>query len=420
MSQDIILVTIDCWRYDAVQRMSNLLLLTDNYVRTEAICQSAATNGVFPAILSSMYHPYAYKGCVYPTLKCSGRLKSHIRPLPQVLSEHGYSTGAIVASNPWLNKWAEYFDYFWNDGLSGVSTDVTHFRSSFFRKIRGLHRFILLKDWVTASEVTKRAKDWYVRQKQPRFLWMHLMEPHSPFFPGLKKGLAEGLLKPYRANLQFARSPDNCSEEVLRATQNLYWKSVDKLDEQIPEVLEFFNEDATVLIMADHGQEFFHGVHRHARLYDECVRVPLLIKWTLPDSLELPRKALRQIDLAPTVLRGLDLPIPDNWQGRAIQEKAFLPSPMVNYAPQLERTYIGIRTEGRKFIRTFDSTTGEEMGRELYNLEEDSEEKNNIYNKADAEDLAKYLEEFLQPLKFSSGERERLRRLWERLRKQGM
>lgn len=420
MSQDIILVTIDCWRYDAVQRMRNLLSLTDRYVRTEAICQSAATNGVFPAILSSMYYPYAYKGCIYPTLKCSGRLRSDIHPLPQVLSENGYSTGAVIASNPWLNKWANYFDYFWNDGLSGVSTDVVRFGSPLLREIKRVYRFILLRNWVTASELARRAKDWYVKQKQPRFLWMHLMEPHLPFFPGLKKGLAEGFLKSHRVNVQFARNPGNCSKEVLHTIQNLYWKSIEKLDEQISEIFEFFDEDATVLIMADHGEEFFHGVYGHARLYDECVRVPLLIKWTLPNSLELPKKALRQIDLPPTVLQGLKLPIPNNWQGRVIQEKPFLPSPMINHAPRLERTYIGIRTEGRKLIRTFDSTNGEEIGRELYNLEEDREEKNDIYNNVDAEDLAKYLEEFLQPLKFSSSERERLRKLGERLRKQGV
>lgn len=418
MSRDIILVTIDCWRYDAVERMRNLLSLTDHYVRTEAICQSAATNGVFPAILSSMYYPYAYKGCIYPTLKCSGILRADIRPLPQILSENDYSTGAVIGSNPWLNGWAKYFDYFWNDGLSGVSTDVVRFDSPFFREIKRIYRFILLKKWVTASEVVRRAKDWYVRQRQPRFLWMHLMEPHLPYRPGLKKGLEEGLPKSYRATLQFARNHDSSSEEVLYTMQNLYWKSIDKLDEQISEVFESFDEDATVLIMADHGHEFFHGVYRHARLYDECVRVPLLIKWTLPNSLELPGKALRQIDLPPTLLRGLNIPVPDNWQGRMVQEKLFLPSPMVYHSPRLERTYIGIRAEGRKLIRTFDSATGEEIRRELYDLEEDREERNNIYNNVDAEGLRERLEEFLQPLKFSSGERERLRKLGERLRKQ--
>jgi arylsulfatase A-like enzyme len=319
-----------------------------------------------------------------------------------------------------LNEWAKYFDYFWNDGLSGVSTDVVRFNSPSFREIKRIYRFILLKNWVTASEVARRAKHWYVGQKQPRFLWMHLMEPHLPYFPGLRKGLEEGLLKSYRANLEFARDPDNCSKDVLHTIQNLYWKSIDKLDEQIPELLEFIHGGATVLIMADHGEEFFHGVHRHARLYDECVRVPLLIRWTLPSSPVLPREALRQIDIPPTVLKGLNIPIPDNWQGRAAQEESFLLSPMINHVPQLGRTYIGIRTENRKLIVTFDSNTGQEIRRELYDLGEDREERNDIYNNVDAEDLEEYLREFLQSIKSSSGERERLRRLGERLRKQGL
>ena len=420
MSRDIVLITIDCWRYDAVERMSNLLSLTGHYTRTEAICQAAATNGVFPAILSSMYYPYAYEGCVYPTLKGFGMVKPDVCPLPQVLSENGYSTAAIIGANPFLNKWAKYFDYFWNGGLSGVSTDVVRCNSSLCREIERIHKFIMLKHLVTAAELAKRAKHWYEEQEKPRFLWVHLMEPHDPYLPGLKKGFEEGLLKSYRATFQFMKDRNDCSKEVLDTMQDLYWKSVDKLDEQIHRLLDFVNEDATILIMADHGQAFLHGYHRHARLYDECVRVPLLIRWTMTNPLPPINKSVRQIDLPPTLLKGLNIPIPYSWQGRAMQDGLTLLSPMMNHAPRSQRTYIGIRTEGSKLIRTYNSSTGEEVGMELYDLGKDEEEQNNIYGNAEAEEMERHLEEFLQPLKSASNERERLKKLGQRLKKSGI
>jgi len=116
--------------------MDSLLSLTDHYVRTEAVFQSAANSGIFPAISTSIYYPYAYKGCICTTLKRLEILRPAVRALPQVLSEHGHSTGVITASNPSFNRWARHLERLWNDGLSGVSTDVVPFGSPLHRQIR--------------------------------------------------------------------------------------------------------------------------------------------------------------------------------------------------------------------------------------------------------------------------------------------
>lgn len=104
--RDIVLITVDCWRHDTIKWMSALQSATPSLQQAEAICQSAATPGVFPAILASQYYPEVYTS--------KSRLKQGTQTLPGLLSEKGYRTGAVVADNPHLNRFADDFDYFWN------------------------------------------------------------------------------------------------------------------------------------------------------------------------------------------------------------------------------------------------------------------------------------------------------------------
>ena len=407
MLNDIVLITIDCWRYDAVDRMKNLLYLTKGFIRTEALCQAAATNGVFPSIIAGIHYPYAYERCYYPNLGY-GKLRQGVVSLPRVLSQNGYATGAFVASNPLLSKWAGHFDHFWNEGLSNATSDVIRFSSPSLRKIERIYERVLLRDNVTAAELGKRAKKWYRGTKRPRFLWMHVMEPHEGYLPGFRKGLKIGLLSSYRSINYHRKHREDISEKILNTLYQLYWQTIDYLDEQIYEVLGFIDEDATVIIMADHGHEFHHGMYRHVRLYDECVRVPLLIKWTLPNSLEIPEEPVRQIDLSPTILQGLGINVPDNWQGHAFRRDFPPVSPMAQYAPEVNRTYIGNRSPQYKLILTLDPQTGTELAAELYDLEKDGEESNNIYNNVKARELDKDLDLF-RMLKPDMFEKERLK-----------
>jgi len=373
MQRDIIFITIDCWRYDALARMENLLSITKEYKRTEAICQSAATNGVFAPILSSMYYPHAYNGY--------DKVRSCVNTLPKILSENGgFTTGAVVASNPFLNKWAEYFNFFWNDGLSNSSDDVSYFDSLLLRKIKNIYDFATLHKRVPVTKVSKIAKKWYLNEEKPRFLLMHIMEPHDPYYPGLKRGFQGGLIETYKSIYKYYKNPLKLEKKYINLRQNLYWRCIDKLDSEIHEIIDFIDDDATVFIMADHGEEFYHGINKHARLYDECVRVPLLVKWTLPKSLNISKDGIRQIDIPYTILKNLDISPPKNWEGMSInngQKYSFL----INHAPQLKETYIGIRTNKFKMIRTLDTKTNEVLRMELYNLADDNEEKQNIYNK---------------------------------------
>src|SRR5207244_10762113 len=76
-----------------------------------------------------------------------------------------------------------------------------------------------------------------------------------------------------------------------------------------------------VVFVADHGEEFHeHGGFDHGRtLYQELVRVPLLVR--LPSGAGGGRRVrglARQIDVLPTVLAVLGLPVPADLPGSTL------------------------------------------------------------------------------------------------------
>ena len=349
-----------------------------------AICQAAATNGVFPPILASRYPHDAYER---PTLDS---VRDDITTLPELLGEAGYATGAFLASNPYLGKWADDFDAFWNDGMrSGAEGE----NRSQYTRLNQLWNLVRLEPRVTTTDVARRATEWFEEAGQPRFLWLHLMDLHGPYYPGLRRGMSVGLLRSYWSVVQHSRHGMEVSERVRETIRRLYWQCVDRLDRQLARVLERLPADATVIVVADHGEELHHGHIGHARLYDECVRVPFYAKNLQPAVGETP---IRQLDLAPTIADGIGLDSPDGWTGEA-HDGTHRDSVMVNhsFSEGEERVYTGLRTADAKLIQTHDET-GQVIDTELYDLVADPDERTPVSSETPRrEQLAQRLSAFL-------------------------
>jgi len=380
--RDIILITVDCWRHDAPAQMPRTRELLSEFESGEAICQAAATNDAFPTILSSQYFCDAYQDPNFDTVD------DETVSLPKLLGEAGYETSAFLASNPFLGKWADHFDTFWNDGMR--DQDETENRSEYtqFDRIKNL---LQLEHRVMATDVAARAREWFEQGESPRFLWMHLMDTHGPYYPGLRRGMSTGLIDSYRSLIQFSREGMDASDSVLETITELYWQCVDRLDEQMEAVLGFLPDDATVLVMADHGEEFDHGYIGHARLYDETVRVPLYVKHP---EFELTAP-VRQIDLAPTVAEWAVADIPTQWVGEPYTGTA-RDSFQVNRSiiDGEKRVYLGLRTPEEKLIQIYDDN-GEQITTEYYDLVTDPSEREPVTEiGAEQEEIADRLASF--------------------------
>ncbi|WP_434530801.1 sulfatase-like hydrolase/transferase [Haloarcula sp. NS06] len=362
--RDVVLLTIDCWRYDAPSEMPHFQELTSDFQKHEAICQAAATNGVFPAILASQYSHEVYR-TEDPNL-----VGDSVMSLPKLLSRRGYKTGAFLASNPFLGKWASHFDEFWNDGMRNQNEGANRSEYSEFDRIRN---FLKLESRVTAPEVATRARRWLDGTDSPRFLWMHLMDIHAPYYPGLRRGVTTGLLKNYYSLVQYSRYGMDAPDSVLDTIRDLYWECVNRLDERIQEVIQFLPEDSIIVVMADHGEELHHGNIGHARLYEECVRVPLFVRH--PD-ISMDESPIRQLDVAPTIAEWVNVAIPDSWTGEPYDGEP-RESIILNHSHGQERVYVGLRTSSAKLIEAYDMD-GNKIDTEFYDLEADPTEQQPI------------------------------------------
>ena len=134
-----------------------------------------------------------------------------------------------------------------------------------------------------SGEATVAAADtWLSRREKnrPFFLFLHLYEPHKPYVPPARFASYD----PYDGEIAYV-------DEILG-------RFFDRL-----RALDLY-ERSTIVVLADHGEGLGdHGEQEHGLfLYQETIRVPLLIK--LPGRHAGRRVAtpVQQIDLAPTFL----------------------------------------------------------------------------------------------------------------------
>ncbi|MFC1609946.1 sulfatase-like hydrolase/transferase [Myxococcota bacterium] len=169
------------------------------------------------------------------------------------------------------------------------------------------------------DQTIEKALTWWQRTPPPRFLWVHLYEPHAPYEPPAEYRptpdqihAAEmraimsrtGVARP--APLRRGKSP----KETFAEQQLLYAGEIRWTDALVGRVLRAVGDSPLVIVAGDHGEalgerdgKFGHG---HT-LFDEALRIPLIIRWpdgpgghevTAPVSVE---------DLAATILGGADL-----------------------------------------------------------------------------------------------------------------
>jgi len=151
--------------------------------------------------------------------------------------------------------------------------------------------------------------------KTPWFMFVGYMDPHDPYYPHPYDGTAYA-----RAAHQ---EPDPNEAPALR---KLYDGEITYWDEHFGKLIRELKrrgvyDELTIVITSDHGEEFHeHGGFWHGTtLYDEQVRVPLLLK--LPGG-ELRGNVVRHwvqsIDLMPTLLKRAGVALPAGVQGREL------------------------------------------------------------------------------------------------------
>lgn len=162
----------------------------------------------------------------------------------------------------------------------------------------------------------------------PFFLFLHYYDVHSDYAPAPR--FREGLVDAYSGKANgstpllsaFRKGAVRIGERGRRHLSQLYDAEIRQLDAQLGRVLAHLEQagvaDSTLVILtSDHGEEFFeHGSVLHGRTYfEEVIRVPLLLRGPGVPAGHRVDELASLVDVVPTALGLLGLPIPEALQG---------------------------------------------------------------------------------------------------------
>lgn len=375
---NIILVTLDTVRADRMGFLGSSRNLTphldalarQSVVFTRAYSQVPLTTASHATILTGTY-PQFHKVNDFGV-----PLANDLPYAPELLRARGYRTAAFVGSLI----------------LDPAAKSAPGFDRGFQTYDAGYHRRRPREDRYQAierrgEEVVSHALAWLNQHPRgPFFLWIHLYDAHDPYDPP----------EPFKT--RFAAAPYD--GEIAYVDSVVGW-----LFSRL-RVLGLY-ENSVIAVMSDHGEalgdhgELTHGVF----LYDETIRVPLLIK--LPREVSAGKRIERQVglvDVLPALLQTAGAPVPKDVQGESLLPLMKPASGSVNMQIPVERPVYAEsdyphRTFGWSSLRSLRSGRYlfiEAPRRELYDQTSDPEAKTNLSksSSAVADTLAGQLESF--------------------------
>jgi choline-sulfatase len=290
---DVYLITIDtlradhvhCYGDDQIQTPALDSIAQDGIRFTQAFTPSPITNTAHTSILTGLLPS------VHGVTDFGIPLAKSIPTWAELLKQNGYETAAFIGAvildsrtlAPGLDRGFDYYDNFPSD-----SSESKHWGRV---ERRG-------------EDVVHRAESWMDgHPTKPRFVWVHLYDPHDPYEP-----------PPPFAQIYKDR---------------LYDGEIAYADSALGHLLKYLKRQnrynpALVVVVGDHGEGLGeHGEQTHGIfLYDATTHVPLLIKLPMTASPGAPAVVGAQVlttDILPTVLDLLDIAAPAGLANRSLR-----------------------------------------------------------------------------------------------------
>ncbi len=245
------------------------------------------------------------------------------------------------------------------------------------------------------------------------FAYIHYLQPHKPYTP------PESKLREYDCHLTdwktlhrewlVANQAGRADESTIRGLESRYRATIRYVDESIGRLLdrlksEGLYDESLIVLKSDHGEAFFkHRLFGHnATLYDDMMRVPLIIKFPKSTGIAPRRIAnpVETIDVLPTLCEFLKVSPPDQHEGDSLWGLITggvkeLPGPEV-VTCTIQRSKHALRVKDFKYIH---NRGGVE---ELYDLRHDPHEQKNLA-KQDVENTRRMREMLLSIVDVNAG-----------------
>lgn len=333
--RNLLLVVVDtlradrlgCYGHDRATSPHLDALAADAVLFERAFAPSPYTAASHSSLFTSLYpntHLVWNRAIVEGGAQIFPALSDNAVTLAEVLREAGFQTAAIA------------------DG-------------GFVQEERGLAQGFDLFESRTlgVTDRVDRALRWLREERDPArpfFLFLHTYEVHSPYMPPLDfvDRFDPDYRGPLREAVEQARAwvAANPSENPINKPQELFFKPLFRADElsaadkafvrtlydaeiaftdqELGRFLAGLREhglerETAIVVTADHGEEFWeHDYWGHHKLWEETLHIPLIVR--LPEGPRGLRRAdpLDLVDLMPSLLDELGLPVPEMAAGRSI------------------------------------------------------------------------------------------------------
>ncbi len=277
------------------------------------------------------------------------RLPAELPTLAELFTTRGYETAAFF-NNPALQA-GRGFD-------RGFGT---------FEMTRG----------IDDVRIVERAMAWLETAPEPFLLWVHLIDPHTPWLPHLE---AVALYEGGQETLRGGPIPALLvieDEEELRRAYDLYRGEVHRSDWLFGSLLEKLEalgraDRTAVLLTSDHGEEMMeHGRLQHGALTEENIAIPAVLRVPGQTSAET-RPIWRGVDLLPTLASLAGIEVPAGLDG--IDALAETPASVIAVAhTNRKQQAASIRVDDDKLI--VQCRRDEPRTRALYDLAHDPDER---------------------------------------------
>ena len=377
---------------------------------------------------------------------------------PKLLQAAGYETSVF---GKWhLLTRPTGFDYYCVMKMQGMVTDPMVFEprhdwvvwSKETRKNKTYNKGGRIIKGYNNEVLTTEAINWLKEKRDPNrpfCLLLHPKPPHAPYQPPKKyedflkdvvipepatllddyKGRAPETIQNKMASSRIILAPsfktlrrqlekDNpgiTRDELTRAMYQEYIKGyyrlVKSVNDNVGRVLDYLKEsglekNTLVLFTSDQGFSLGeHGMYNKMWMYEPSLHQPLLVRF--PGVIKagtVHESMVNHVDLAPTLLDYAGLPVPEDIQGYSLRpilegkaEKVRDASYYHFYeAGKSLPEMVGVRTDRYKLIHY--PGMDESSQWELFDLEKDPDEMNNLYNNPESAEIVKRMKAELRSL----------------------
>ena len=393
MSKNVILLTIDTLRRDVLGCYGNQdgispfidSIAKDSLVFKNNYTVAPYTQASFPGILTSSYF-YDYEK--------SDKLSTKRTIIAESLKKNNVITAGFH-SNPYL---CDFFG--WNRGwdlfYDSMQDQVTP-----------------MNPYIKGDKINKKVDNWLGNYKlmygdKPFFIWAHYMDVHEPYIPDKKyieqidasiSKTNEELFKLFKEVVLERDASDSEMNEFLLKLYKAHVIEIDEYTKGFFEVLNKHNlmDNTTVIITTDHGDEFGdHGSLSHdGKFNEELVHCPLIIVNQGQGEID---KLTSGVDISPTVVDLFGFDPEPNFEGASMLPLDRYPDkPIFGEAIGKLKHKVQPTDKPAYYMKDGNikiSYRVEDDKWEMYDLEADPGEKNNII---DSSPLAGEMKNKLKP-----------------------